>query len=111
MALQIPNPPADARLDERDGVLHVADAGGEPIMTLRVDDGLVFARISTEGGADSRSSGASGAAPWEEVALPSVLALFADNTAVATWLRRAGANVLRLAMADLGASFANGTAS
>lgn len=88
MPVRIAVPPDRTRIAETDGVLRILDAAHGHI-ELRVDAGAVFARYLT---AEPRV--------WTDVAVESVIALFASNSPVATFLRQHGANPLRQALVD-----------
>jgi hypothetical protein len=83
MSIDLALPPEGAALEERGVVLRVGIGHGGPL-ELRVDDGLVFARFF---GQEPRM--------WTDVSITSVIALFAANTPISTFLRRQGALPMR----------------
>ena len=83
MSIDLALPPEGAAYDDRGDVLRVGIGHGGPL-ELRVDDGLVFARFF---GQEPRV--------WTDVSVASVLALFAANTPISTFLRRQGALPMR----------------
>jgi hypothetical protein len=83
MSIDIHLPSEGATCEDRGDVLRVGIGHGGPL-ELRVDDGLVFARfLSQEPGT------------WTDVSVSSVIALFAANTPISTFLRRHGALPVR----------------
>jgi hypothetical protein len=83
MSLDLPLPPEGAACEERGDVLRVGIGHGGPL-ELRVDDGLVFGRFfNQEPGA------------WTDVSVTSVIALFAANSPISSFLRRQGALPMR----------------
>ena len=105
-----PLPALDSILDDRDGVLYVSGSAGQPVLQFRVDEGLAFVRIPidererTPARAMTPAGGASMSLSrhWHEAPADMVLALFASNSPVASWLRVRGVDVLRLALLDVG---------
>lgn len=88
MPIEIAVPRTGVDFDDRGNVMRVNGQKDGPL-ELRVDEGLVFARYLAR---EPRS--------WTDVTLPSVLALFAENSPVATFLRRQGAVPLRQLVFD-----------
>jgi hypothetical protein len=83
MSLDLPLPPEGAACEERGDVLRVGIGHGGPL-ELRVDDGLVFGRFfNQEPGT------------WTDVSVTSVIALFAANSPISSFLRRQGALPMR----------------
>lgn len=82
--------PADPRLhfEERGALLRVTGLDTGPV-EFRVDEGAVFARYLAR---EPRV--------WVDVALASVMGYFAENSPVATFLRRQGASPLRQVVLD-----------
>ncbi|MCE2940586.1 MAG: hypothetical protein ACK53A_02460 [Gemmatimonadota bacterium] len=78
----------------RDEVLELPARDGHPARQLRVCEGVVFLRHST--GTTWRER------EWRSAKPDQVFGYFVDDSAVATWLRTRGANVLKLALASLG---------
>lgn len=88
MPIDVPVPRGAVSYDDRGSVLRITGQKDGPL-ELRVDEGLVFARYLSR---EPRT--------WADVTLPSVLAMFAENSPVATFLRRQGAVPLRQLVLD-----------
>jgi hypothetical protein len=88
MPIAIAVPGGAVQYEERGPILRVSGVEGGPL-ELRVDEGLVFARYLSK---EPRL--------WSNVTLPSLLAFFAENSPVATFLRRHGAFPLRQLVLD-----------
>lgn len=88
MPIAIALPTGTVQYEERGQVLRVSGVEGGPL-ELRVDEGLVFARYFAR---EPRL--------WSDVTLPSVMAFYAENSPVATFLRRQGAFPLRQLVLD-----------
>jgi hypothetical protein len=86
--IEIAVPPAHATYDDRGRVLRVGGVVGGPL-EFRVDEGLVFARYLSQ---EPRL--------WTSVALSSVMAFFAADSPVSTYLRQQGAFPLRQLLLD-----------
>ena len=83
MSLDLPLPPEGAACEDRGDVIRVGIGHGGPL-ELRVDDGLVFGRFfNQEPGT------------WTDVSVTSVIALFAANSPISSFLRRQGALPMR----------------
>ncbi len=91
MSLTLPLISSTATVREHGRVLAVHDAGTGPAFEVRVDDGVAFARHPAD---EARSH-------WQDVALSSIMAHFAADSPVATFLRRQGVNPLRQLLTDL----------
>ena len=110
MTDSFPIPPASASFEERGDILRVSVDAGEPTLEFRVDDGMVFARLLAAGRQPTPPRpqtpvGGTSTNPdrqWSEASLDTVLALFTQNSPVASWLRHRGVDVLRLALLDIG---------
>jgi hypothetical protein len=83
MSIDVPLPPEGAACEDRGDVLRVGIGHGGPL-ELRVDDGLVFCRFFSQE-----------PSAWTDVSVMSVIALFAANTPISTFLRRQGALPIR----------------
>lgn len=83
MGIDLVLPPAAATFETRGALMRVSGVSGGPI-EFRVDEGLVFARFL-------------GQAPlvWTDVSLTSVMAFFATDSPISTFLRQQGALPLR----------------
>lgn len=88
MAVDIVLPDQAISLEERGAVLRVTGVRGGPV-EFRVDEGLVFARYL---GQEPRL--------WTDVTLSSLMALYAADSPVATFLRQHGALPLRQLLLD-----------
>lgn len=88
MPIAVAVPSGAVQYEERGQVLRVSGVEGGPL-ELRVDEGLVFARYLSK---EPRM--------WSDVTLPSVMAFYAENSPVATFLRRQGAFPLRQLVLD-----------
>lgn len=83
MSVDLELPPESATFEQRGTVLRVGGVSGGPI-EFRVDEGLVFARFL---GQEPRV--------WSDVSLRSVMAFFAADSPISTFLRTHGALPLR----------------
>lgn len=88
MPIEIAVPRTGVTFDDRGSLMRISGLQDGPL-ELRVDEGLVFARYLAR---EPRT--------WSDVSLPSVLALFAENSPVASFLRRQGAVPLRQLVLD-----------
>jgi hypothetical protein len=77
----------------RDDVLELPARDGVPARQLRVSDGIVFARESADGRWRELD--------WRAAPPERLLAYFTENSAVATWLRVSGVDLLQLALVSL----------
>lgn len=89
----------DTRLREHgaapvDDCLEVFPAMGVPSRQLRVADGVVFVRESRDGTWHDRA--------WRPAPPQLLLGYFVDDSPVATWLRRRGADLIRVGLLALG---------
>lgn len=78
----------------RDDVLELPPRDALPARQLRVADGIVFVREAVEGKFREMD--------WRSATPDRLLAYFVDNSAVATWLRASGVDLLQLALVSLG---------
>lgn len=83
MSIELSLPDESATFEDRGAVLRVSGVRGGPL-ELRVDEGLVFARYH---GQEPRV--------WSDVSLTSVVAFFAADSPISTFLRKQGALPLR----------------
>jgi hypothetical protein len=86
--IDLPVPDPSASCEDRGSVLRVTGVPGGPF-EVRVDDGYVFGRYTTQ---EPRV--------WTDVSTATVLAFFAANSPVATFLRTNGAVPLRQFVLD-----------
>lgn len=77
-----------------DDCLEVPPSAGSPARQLRVIDGSVFVR-------DARGEGWQ-EADWRSATPQHLLGYFVDDSPVATWLRGRGADLIRIALVNLG---------
>lgn len=89
MSFDLPLPTGSATCEDRGGALRVSGLSGGPF-EVRVDAGLVFGRCLS---AEPRV--------WTPVSVSSVLAYFAANSPVATYLRSQGAVPLHQLVLDV----------
>jgi hypothetical protein len=92
MPVDIPIPSPAAALDRRDAVMRVTESGSQ-IVEVRVDAGIPFVRFPRQASGNH----------WQEASHSSVLALFAADSPLATFLRTNGVSPLRQVLIDLGA--------
>lgn len=78
----------------RDDVLELPARDGLPSRQLRVSDGIVFVREAVDGKFREMD--------WRSAPPDKLLAYFVDNSAVATWLRVSGVDLLQAALVSLG---------
>ncbi|WP_411280430.1 hypothetical protein [Gemmatimonas sp.] len=83
MSIELSVPDKSATFEDRGAVLRVRGVLGGPL-EFRVDEGLVFARFHDQ---EPRV--------WRDVSLTSVVALFAADSPISTFLRQQGALPLR----------------
>lgn len=89
-------PPADAVVDVRSATLAVSHSATGLHYQLRVDGGLAFVR-----GVDAPSLAAVESAAWHPASLESVLAAFAGNSPIASWLRAQGVDLMQVVLRNV----------